>query len=208
MPPRRPQSKQKLPSKQGIQKKPPVVEDDTEAEEKFKVELQWCVQQIEAAMRKASLKEKEDMAKAHRTLTSSKAAHIKKRQVMNAMFGDYRAKMKEEESKIKIEMPKMKQRGAVPDKSVFLRKSAEHITTTAAEPLADRKSKTAEGADPIVPGGGSSSMLDNKELHENSGEGANFSRGAEDSVGKSEKIANSFKFPTHSGSTFKFNFSL
>lgn len=44
----------------------------------------------------------EGMAKAHRTLTSSKAPHIKKRQVMNSMFGDYRAKMAEEESKIKI----------------------------------------------------------------------------------------------------------
>ena len=44
----------------------------------------------------------EDMAKAHRTLISSKAAHIKKRQVMNSLFGDYRSKMAEEESKLKI----------------------------------------------------------------------------------------------------------
>lgn len=51
------QSKQKLPNKQTIQKKPPAVEDDVEAAEKFKVELQWCVQQIEVAMQKTSLKE-------------------------------------------------------------------------------------------------------------------------------------------------------
>lgn len=41
------------------------------------------------------------MAKSHRTLTSSKASHIKKRQLMNSLFGDYRAKMVEEESKMK-----------------------------------------------------------------------------------------------------------
>lgn len=43
----------------------------------------------------------ENMAKSHRTLTSSKASHIKKRQLMSSLFGDYRAKMAEEESKMK-----------------------------------------------------------------------------------------------------------
>lgn len=51
------QSKKKPPSKPGIPTSTSVVEENSEAADKFKVELQWCVQQLEAAMKKASLKE-------------------------------------------------------------------------------------------------------------------------------------------------------
>lgn len=44
----------------------------------------------------------DDMKKAYSTLTSSKASLIKKRQTMNALFGDYRKKMAEEENKFRI----------------------------------------------------------------------------------------------------------
>lgn len=51
------QNKKKPPGKPGVPSNTSVVEDDMVAADRFKVELQWCVQQLEASMRKASLKE-------------------------------------------------------------------------------------------------------------------------------------------------------
>uniref|UniRef100_A0A0P4W4E0 Uncharacterized protein n=1 Tax=Scylla olivacea TaxID=85551 RepID=A0A0P4W4E0_SCYOL len=220
MPPRRPQSKQKLPNKQAIQKKPPVVEEDVEAAEKFKIELQWCVQQIEAAMQKTSLKEKEDMAKSHRTLTSSKASHVKKRQLMNSLFGDYRAKMAEEESKMKTEAPKLKKHSAAPDKSMFLRKSASHSPSTTTGPLTHsqggvEKSPAAEGIDPDLPDSESSSALDTKKVEHGESESEGTSTSDSNKVGNlsegsvdKKTASSSFKFPSQSGNAFRFNFSV
>ncbi|XP_045129909.1 UPF0488 protein CG14286-like isoform X1 [Portunus trituberculatus] len=219
MPPRRPQSKQKLPSKQAIQKKSPAVEEDAEAAEKFKVELQWCVQQIEAAMQKASIKEKEDMAKSHRTLTSSKASHIKKRQLMNSLFGDYRAKMVEEESKMKTEAPKLKKHSAVPEKSMFLRKSAIHSPSTTTGPpmhFQDGVEKTPPAEDPNLPDSESSSALNTKEPEHGESKGGGTSTSdsnelgnlSEGSVGDKKTASNPFRFPSQSENAFKFNFSI
>lgn len=220
MPPRRPQSKQKLPNKQVIQKKPPAVEDDVEAAEKFKVELQWCVQQIEAAMQKTSLKEKESMAKSHRTLTSSKASHIKKRQLMSSLFGDYRAKMAEEESKMKTEAPKLKKHSAAPKKSMFLRKSTSHSPSTTAAPLTHSqdgdKSPAAEDTDQNLPDSESSNALGTQKVEhgESKGEGTSTSDSnkvgclSEGSIGAKKTVSNPFKFPSQSENTFRFNFSV
>lgn len=217
MPPRRQQqSKKKPPGKPGVPTNTSAVEDGTEAADRFRVELQWCVQQLEASMKKASLKEREDMAKAHRTLTSSKAQHIKKRQVMSSLFGDYRCKMAQEESKIKMETPKMKKSSALPSESVFFRKSTVHSPDIITEPSTNSK-EPAVSQEPEVTtsdssGSGSTSGALVKEVNAGGGEEANFTgSGAKslspESLGGPKKVVTPFK-ATQSGSTFKFNFSV
>uniref|UniRef100_UPI0037E99913 UPF0488 protein C8orf33 homolog n=1 Tax=Semicossyphus pulcher TaxID=241346 RepID=UPI0037E99913 len=90
------------------QEKPDSVEgsqggEDTElsAEEQLNRQLDWCIEQLELAMRsqKGTPKQKEEASRALKTLRSSKAPLAKKRQVMRAMTGDYRKKIEEEKSK-------------------------------------------------------------------------------------------------------------
>ncbi|KAG8433164.1 hypothetical protein GDO86_017450 [Hymenochirus boettgeri] len=64
-------------------------------------ELDWCVEQLEIGLqrRKSTPKQAEEAMRAIKTLRSEKAPLVKKRQVMRAMFGDYRKKMEEENQK-------------------------------------------------------------------------------------------------------------
>lgn len=77
--------------------------EDTElsAEEQLNRQLDWCIEQLELGMRsqKGTPKQKEEASHALKTLRSSKAPLVKKRQVMRAMAGDYRKKMEEEKTK-------------------------------------------------------------------------------------------------------------
>ncbi|KAK7919745.1 hypothetical protein WMY93_011029 [Mugilogobius chulae] len=74
---------------------------EVNTEEQLQRELDWCIEQLELGMRshKASPKQKEEASRALKTLRSSKAPLVKKRQVMRAMAGDYRKKMQDEKSK-------------------------------------------------------------------------------------------------------------
>ncbi|XP_042231944.1 UPF0488 protein C8orf33 homolog isoform X1 [Homarus americanus] len=126
-----------MPPKRQARKGPPpkpIVKDNSEVDQneedvfdKFSLELRWCVEQIELALekKKGSAKQDENMQKSRKTLTSSKTPVIKKRQVMNALFGDYRKKMAEEEKKFKIEQPKMKTKCVIPNNSIYIKKSSE-----------------------------------------------------------------------------------
>ncbi|XP_061666572.1 UPF0488 protein C8orf33 homolog [Syngnathoides biaculeatus] len=101
------------------------------AEEQFKRQLEWCIEQLELGMKsqKATLKQREDVSHALKTLRSSKAPLVKKRQVMRTMAGDYRKKMEEEKSKqfklIQSELTsaKVKVKSESPKKSVFHRRA-------------------------------------------------------------------------------------
>ncbi|KAJ8364143.1 hypothetical protein SKAU_G00129740 [Synaphobranchus kaupii] len=64
-------------------------------------ELDWCVEQLELGLRtqKSSPKQMGEASRALKTLRSNKAPLVKKRQVMRAMFGDYRKKMEEDKAK-------------------------------------------------------------------------------------------------------------
>ncbi|CAL1599225.1 unnamed protein product [Knipowitschia caucasica] len=70
-------------------------------EEQFQRQLDWCIEHLDLGMRshKATLKQKEEASRALKTLRSSKAPLVKKRQLMRAMAGDYRQKMEEEKCK-------------------------------------------------------------------------------------------------------------
>ncbi|TRY93046.1 hypothetical protein DNTS_011683 [Danionella cerebrum] len=70
-------------------------------EEQLSRELDWCIEQLELGLRtqKTSSKQREDATHALKTLRSTKAPLVKKRQVMRAISGDYRKKMEEERTK-------------------------------------------------------------------------------------------------------------
>ncbi|MCJ8728372.1 hypothetical protein PDJAM_G00003820 [Pangasius djambal] len=67
-------------------------------EQQLSRELDWCIEQLELGLRtqKSSTKQREEASRALKTLRSSKAPMVKKRQVMRAVSGDYRKKMEEE----------------------------------------------------------------------------------------------------------------
>ncbi|XP_066496856.1 UPF0488 protein C8orf33 homolog isoform X2 [Tiliqua scincoides] len=72
-----------------------------QSEEQLKREVDWCVEQLELGLKtqKSTPKQKDEALRAIKTLRSGKAALPKKRQIMRAMFGDYRTKMAEERRK-------------------------------------------------------------------------------------------------------------
>ncbi|XP_036401384.1 UPF0488 protein C8orf33 homolog isoform X2 [Megalops cyprinoides] len=71
------------------------------SEQQLVRELDWCIEQLELGLRtqKSTPKQMEEASRALKTLRSSKAPLVKKRQVMRAMFGDYRKKMEEDKAK-------------------------------------------------------------------------------------------------------------
>uniref|UniRef100_A0A8D0HN39 Uncharacterized protein n=1 Tax=Sphenodon punctatus TaxID=8508 RepID=A0A8D0HN39_SPHPU len=64
-------------------------------------EMDWCVEQLELGLKtqKSTPKQVAEALRAIKTLRSDKAVLAKKRQIMRAMFGDYRKKMEEERQK-------------------------------------------------------------------------------------------------------------
>ncbi|NWI41502.1 CH033 protein, partial [Picathartes gymnocephalus] len=69
-----------------------------QSDEQLQKEVDWCVNQLELGLKtqKPTPKQAEEALRAIRTLRSDKAPLVKKRQLMRAMFGDYRKKMQEE----------------------------------------------------------------------------------------------------------------
>ncbi|XP_061206785.1 UPF0488 protein C8orf33 homolog [Neopsephotus bourkii] len=61
-------------------------------------EVDWCVEQLELGLKtqKSTPKQVDEALRAIKTLRSDKAPLVKKRQLMRAMFGNYRKKMEEE----------------------------------------------------------------------------------------------------------------
>ncbi|XP_020780069.1 UPF0488 protein C8orf33 homolog [Boleophthalmus pectinirostris] len=107
-------------------------------EEQLQRQLDWCIEQLELGMRsqKASTKQKEEASRALKTLRSSKAPLVKKRQLMRAMAGDYRKKMEEEKTKqfklIQNEIASAQLRAVseLPKKSSFHRKAGSKAPTS------------------------------------------------------------------------------
>ncbi|XP_029954201.1 UPF0488 protein C8orf33 homolog isoform X1 [Salarias fasciatus] len=156
-------SGKKKPSSPELQKKPSEECEATEepsAEEQLNRQLDWCIEQLELGLRsqKATPKQKEEASRALKTLRSSKAPLVKKRQLMRAMTGDYRKKMEEEKSKqfklIQSEMASahVKVASDSPKKSVFHRKAevkgqaagAEESVQTAAAPTPQTDEQTPD----------------------------------------------------------------
>lgn len=121
----------KIKKPKSFQKPPPLVaprRETPENEAQIELELCWCVQQLENALNSGKLSQKiaDDTVKNVRVLKSSTAPLVKKRQVMKAALGDYRAKMKEEEKKMALAAKQIKftQTIEANKKSSFLKKAA------------------------------------------------------------------------------------
>ncbi|XP_005803340.1 UPF0488 protein C8orf33 homolog [Xiphophorus maculatus] len=97
-------SGKKKPSDSETQQKPTEEnqkEEELSPEEQLNRELNWCIEQLELGIKsqKGTPKQKEEASRALKTLRSSKAPLVKKRQLMRALTGDYRKKMEEEKNK-------------------------------------------------------------------------------------------------------------
>ncbi|XP_048817806.1 UPF0488 protein C8orf33 homolog [Lagopus muta] len=84
----------------GCQNKDAAHQDETsqQSDDQLQKEVDWCVEQLEIGLKtqKSTPKQVEEAVRAIRTLRSDKAPLVKKRQIMRAIFGDYRKKMEEE----------------------------------------------------------------------------------------------------------------
>ncbi|XP_051538023.1 UPF0488 protein C8orf33 homolog [Myxocyprinus asiaticus] len=80
---------------------PKQVSTELTPDEQLSRELDWCIEQLELGLRtqKTSSKQREEAGRALKTLRSSKAPLVKKRQVMRAVSGDYRKKMEEDKAR-------------------------------------------------------------------------------------------------------------
>ncbi|XP_066432559.1 UPF0488 protein C8orf33 homolog isoform X2 [Eleutherodactylus coqui] len=80
---------------------PPLTEEPKSGADELRMELDWCVEQLEKGLQrqKTTSKQVEEALRAIKTLRSEKVPLVKKRQVMRVTFGDYRHKMEEERIK-------------------------------------------------------------------------------------------------------------
>ncbi|XP_062515903.1 UPF0488 protein C8orf33 homolog isoform X2 [Corticium candelabrum] len=69
---------------------------DLSTEERFEIELQWCIEQIELGLqkKKPNPKQAQESMRVLKILNSSKAPMVQKRQVMHMTCKDYKSKLK------------------------------------------------------------------------------------------------------------------
>ncbi|EFN62368.1 UPF0488 protein CG14286 [Camponotus floridanus] len=101
-----------------------------EMEDKFELELCWCIQQLEASLASGKLhnKQAQDLSKQLHSLKSNTAPLVKKRQIMRNALGNYREKMAEDERKLSrtVSAVKFTSSASANKKSMFIRKAIQH----------------------------------------------------------------------------------
>ncbi|KAL3276181.1 hypothetical protein HHI36_020899 [Cryptolaemus montrouzieri] len=105
---------------------PPAITMTPEMAQQFESELCWCIQQIQSSLKSEKLnnKQADEHRKSLNTLMNNSTSIVKKRQVMRLLFGDYRAKMAEEEKKLSKAHGKVTIKPVEPNKkSVFVKKA-------------------------------------------------------------------------------------
>ncbi|PKU43968.1 hypothetical protein llap_5728 [Limosa lapponica baueri] len=132
----------------GCQNKDNYHQDETsqQPDEQLWKEVDWCVEQLELGLKtqKSTPKQAEEARRAIKTLRSDKAPLVKKRQLMRAMFGDYRKKMEEEWRKeLKLMEIAMKSAKVVELKGNIRNKNFQFIRKSLA---ASRKSQSSAGS--------------------------------------------------------------
>ncbi|KRT84108.1 hypothetical protein AMK59_797, partial [Oryctes borbonicus] len=109
----------------------PELQLSPEVAQQFELELCWCIQQLQTALKSGKLNSKQiqDHTKALNALIKNSTSIVKKRQVMRLSFGDYRAKMVAEDKKLSAANSKIKiSHGNPCKKSVFFKKAAFTVT--------------------------------------------------------------------------------
>ncbi|CAN7985598.1 unnamed protein product, partial [Ixodes hexagonus] len=103
-------------------------DEEEDVQERFERELCWCVEQLNITLSETDPNKKKysEHQRALQTLQNPKAPMVKKRQVMSTTLGNYRDKMKQQESKFIAECTrktKLQTTGSPMPKSVFLKKT-------------------------------------------------------------------------------------
>ncbi|KAM9222616.1 UPF0488 protein C8orf33 homolog [Leptosomus discolor] len=127
-------------------------ETSQQSDEQLWKEVDWCVEQLELGLKtqKPTPKQVEEALRAIKTLRSDKAPLVKKRQLMRAMFGDYRKKMEEEWRKeLKLMETDVKSARVVEVKRSIRNKSCKFIRKHSG---ACRKSQGSAGSPSESPG--------------------------------------------------------
>ncbi|XP_011876942.1 PREDICTED: UPF0488 protein CG14286 [Vollenhovia emeryi] len=100
---------------------------DPEAEDRFELELCWCIQQLEASLAagKLQMKQAQELSRQLNSLKSNTASLIRKRQIMRNTLGDYREKMVEDERKFgkTVSAVKFTSSASADRKSIFVKKA-------------------------------------------------------------------------------------
>lgn len=102
-----------------------------EAEDRFELELSWCIQQLQmnSSTGKIQKKHAQVIEKHLQSLKSNNVSLIKKRQIMRSTLGDYREKMLEDERKLNKVVSAVKFLCSAPnEKSKFIKRAARHNT--------------------------------------------------------------------------------
>ncbi|NXW42507.1 CH033 protein, partial [Nyctiprogne leucopyga] len=121
-------------------------ETSQQSDDQLWKEVDWCVEQLELGLKtqKATPKQVEEALRAIKTLRSDKAPLVKKRQLMRAMFGDYRKKIEEEWCKeLKLMETALKSARVVEVKGSVRNKSCRFIRKCSA---ACRRSEDSAGS--------------------------------------------------------------
>ncbi|PWA21955.1 hypothetical protein CCH79_00015625 [Gambusia affinis] len=134
-------------------------QEELSPEEQLNRELNWCIEQLELGIKsqKGTPKQKEEASRALKTLRSSKAPLVKKRQLMRALTGDYRKKMEEEKNKqfqlIQSETAsaQVKVVSDSPKKSVFHRRAEASTGPGASQTQQQQQRRTETPAFSFVP---------------------------------------------------------
>ncbi|KAJ6623034.1 UPF0488 protein [Pseudolycoriella hygida] len=100
-----------------------VSEMDSENMRQFELELAWCIQTLESSVGKLNGSQVQDALKTLKILKSSNQSMIKKRQLMRSSFGDYRAKMADEEKKMRLGKRQIQFSDQTTSKSFFVKRS-------------------------------------------------------------------------------------
>lgn len=101
--------------------------ESDEVQQRFQLELAWCIQKLEESLnsKKLNQKQTDDTLKTLKVLCSKTQTLIKKRQLMRQTFGDYRAKMAEDERKFALDPNSFQFKGPPSGKeSYFVKKAA------------------------------------------------------------------------------------
>jgi len=98
---------------------------DSENVRQFELELAWCIQTMESSLNggKLNASQVQDTTKTLKILKSSNQSIIRKRQLMRSSFGDYRAKMAEEEKKLRLGRRQIQFSNQTKTKSFFVKRS-------------------------------------------------------------------------------------
>ncbi|XP_062556411.1 UPF0488 protein CG14286 [Armigeres subalbatus] len=130
-----------------------------EADRQFELELYWCIQQLENSLNAAHVRENnkktEDTLKLINTLKSANQPLIKKRQIMRSTFGDYRAKMAEEEKtmtlnpeSVRFDVPKKKAKYHFVKKAAILNEDNKEFRFNFSNIQLDDAEEQSEAAQP------------------------------------------------------------